>query len=131
RSRFDDAFVVNLLAADVMLRHERDPAGFRAEVLAHPRSRWIVVDEVQRVPKLLDEVHFLMEQKGYKRFALTGSSARKLKRGAANLLAGRAVLRNLFPFTTAELGRSVTAAQLQRFGSLPLCVTAEDDPARE
>jgi hypothetical protein len=95
RSRFEDAFIVNLLAAEVMLRHERDPAGFRAEVLAVPRNRWIVIDEVQRVPRLLDEVHFLMEEKGYKKFALTGSSARKLKRGAANLLAGRAIVRNL------------------------------------
>jgi predicted AAA+ superfamily ATPase len=66
RSRFEDAFVVNLLASDVMLRYERDPSELRAEVLAHPRSRWIVIDEVQRVPRLLNEVHFLMEEKGYK-----------------------------------------------------------------
>jgi predicted AAA+ superfamily ATPase len=131
RQKLADAHVVDLLPPETMLRFERSPSLFRAEVLAQPQSRWMVVDEVQRVPKLLDEVHFLMEQKGYKRFALTGSSARKLKRGAANLLAGRAVLRNLFPFTTAELGGSVSTDQLQRFGSLPLCVTAEDDAARE
>jgi uncharacterized protein len=97
RSHFEDAYVVNLLPADAMLRYERDPGVFRSEVLARPASQWIVVDEVQRVPRLLDEVHFLMEEKGYKRFALTGSSARKLKRGAANLLAGRAILRRMFP----------------------------------
>src|SRR5882757_8690319 len=73
RSRFEDALVVNLLASDVMLRYERDPSVFRGEVLAQPRNRWIVVDEVQRAPRLLDEVHFLMEEKGYKKFALTGS----------------------------------------------------------
>lgn len=83
-----------------MVRYDAEPALFRAEVLSQPRERWVVVDEVQQAPRLLDEVHWLMEEKGYKRFALTGSSARKLERGAANLLAGRAVVRNLFPFTT-------------------------------
>jgi predicted AAA+ superfamily ATPase len=131
RSRLGDAFVVNLLAAEVMLRYERDPAEFRAEVLANPRSRWIVVDEVQRVPRLLDEVHFLMEENGYKKFALTGSSARKLKRGAANLLAGRAIVKKLFPLTSAEMGSSVPSAQLLRFGAMPLSVNAPSDEARE
>lgn len=131
RSHLKDAFVVNLLAAEVMLRYERDPSEFRAEVLAHPQSRWIVIDEVQRVPRLLNEVHLLMEEKGYKKFALTGSSARKLKRGAANLLAGRAVVKNLFPLTTAEMNFSVASAQLLRFGAMPLSVNAPDDEARE
>jgi len=126
-----DAFVVNLLPPETMLRYEREPSQFTAEVLSQPASRWIVVDEVQRVPKLLDEVHWLMEEKGYRRFALTGSSARKLKRGAANLLAGRAVVKNLFPFTTRETGFSVPIRQLLRFGSLPISVTARDAAARE
>lgn len=89
------------------------------------------MDEVQRVPRLLDEVHFLMEEHGYKKFALTGSSARKLKRGAANLLAGRAILRHLYPLTYAELDGATSIDSLLRFGALPLCVTAEDDRARE
>ena len=75
------------LNLEAMLRFDKAPSLFRAEVLAQPKNRWIVVDEVQRVPRLLDEVHVLMEQHGYKKFALTGSSARKLRRGAANLLA--------------------------------------------
>jgi predicted AAA+ superfamily ATPase len=114
-----------------MLRYQRSPGLFRDEVRARKASEWIVVDEIQRVPQLLDEVHFLMERSGYKKFALTGSSARKLKRGAANLLAGRAVLRNLFPLTTAELGGAVSIEQLLRFGALPMSVTAPDDSARE
>lgn len=122
---------MNLLASDVMLRYERSPAELRAEVLAQPRSRWIVIDEVQRAPRLLDEVHFLMEEKGYKKFVLTGSSARKLKRGAANLLAGRAVVKNLFPLTAAEMNFSVKASQLLRFGAMPLSVNARNDEARE
>ncbi len=72
-----------------------------------------------------------MEEKGYKKFALTGSSARKLKRGAANLLAGRAVVKKLFPLTSAEMGFSVPTAQLLRFGAMPLSINASDDDARE
>lgn len=131
RSRFEDALVVNLLGADSMLRYERDPSQIRGEVLAQPRNRWIVIDEVQRVPRILDEVHYLMEEKGYKRFALTGSSARKLKRGTANLLAGRAIVKNLFPLTSVELDFSVPVGQLLRYGAMPLSVNAPDDDARE
>jgi predicted AAA+ superfamily ATPase len=131
RARLGGALVVDLLEPQRALRLEREPALFRAQVLARPKSDWIVVDEVQRVPRLLDEVHFLMEERGYRRFALTGSSARKLRGGAANLLAGRAVLRTLFPLTAAEVDFSVPAAQRLRFGSMPLSVTAADDSARE
>ncbi len=131
RTHFRDALVVNLLAAENAIRYGRDPALFRAQVLARPRAGWVVVDEVQRVPRLLDEVHYLMEEKGYRRFALTGSSARKLRRGSANLLAGRAVLRTLFPLTTAEMGYSVPMGRLLRYGSMPLSVRAGSDAARE
>lgn len=131
RTRFADAHVVNLLQPETALRLAREPALFRAQVLARPKSGWIVVDEVQRVPRLLDEVHLLMEEHGYRRFALTGSSARKLKRGAANLLAGRATVRRLFPLTAAETNFAVPAARRLRFGSMPLAVTAASDSARE
>ncbi len=114
-----------------MLRYQRNRSLFRSEVLAQPRERWIVLDEVQRAPALLDDVHFLMEEKGYKHFVLTGSSARKLKKGAANLLAGRAIVRNLFPLTTAELGGAVSMEQLVRYGAMPLSVNAADDEMRE
>jgi predicted AAA+ superfamily ATPase len=131
RTRFADALMVNLLQPETALRLEREPALLRAQVLARPKSGWIVLDEVQRVPRLLDEVHLLMEEHGYRRFALTGSSARKLKRGAANLLAGRATLRRLFALTAAEMNFAVPAAQRLRFGSMPLAVTAASDRARE
>ncbi|MBI2896785.1 MAG: ATP-binding protein [Deltaproteobacteria bacterium] len=131
RTTFADALVIDLLAAEAMLLYQREPAQFRAEVLAQPRDRWIVVDEVQRAPTLLDEVHFLMEAKGYKRFALTGSSARKIRRGAANLLAGRAILKQMFPLTSQEIEFSTPIDQLRRFGSLPMSVTAQEDEARE
>jgi uncharacterized protein len=131
RSHFEDALVFNLLRSDDMLRYERDPAQFRAEVLAQPRRRWIVVDEIQRAPRLLDEIHYLMEDGGYKRFALTASSARKLKRGAANLLAGRAIVKKLFPLTSAEMNFSVSTAQLLKYGAMPLSINAPNHGARE
>lgn len=131
RSTVPEALVMNLLAAETMLRYETNPAEFRAEVLAQPHGRWIVVDEVQRVPRILDEVHWLMEEGGYKRFVLTGSSARKLKRGGANLLAGRAIVKSLFPLTTHELDASRPLRQLLRFGTLPLSINADDDEGRE
>jgi predicted AAA+ superfamily ATPase len=131
RAMLPDAFAVNLLKSEEMLRFEAAPHELRALVLAQPRSRWIVIDEVQRAPRLLDEVHFLMEEAGHKRFALTGSSARKLKRGGANLLAGRAVVRRMLPLTSAEMNFERTPAQLLRFGSLPLSVTAASNEARE
>jgi predicted AAA+ superfamily ATPase len=131
RSTFKETLTLNLLSASEALRYEKDPGLLRATVLAQPRGRWIVVDEVQRVPKLLDEVHYLMEEEGYKKFVLTGSSARKLKKGAANLLAGRAVVKQMFPLTTHEMGFSVPMQKLIRFGAMPLSVTAHDDESRE
>lgn len=130
-AHLDEALVISLLPAETALRYERDPAAFRALVLTRPRGQWIVVDEVQRVPALLDDVHSLMEEHGYKKFALTGSSARKLKRGAANLLAGRAIVRHLYPLTSHEVDYSLPETQLLRSGLLPLSVTAPDDEARE
>ncbi len=94
------------------------PDAFRQLVLAQPKSRWIIVDEVQRLPSLLNEVHSLMEDEGYK-FALTGSSARKLKRGQANLLAGRASVRSFFPIVYSEAGKAWKIEDVLAWGCLP------------
>jgi predicted AAA+ superfamily ATPase len=131
RQVLPDAYTVNLLPPAEARRYERDPTALRHEVLAQPRDRWIVVDEVQRVPALLDEVHLLMEEHRYRRFVLTGSSARKLKRGAANLLAGRAAVKQMFPLNSHETNFSVPIDRQMRFGALPLSVTADSDDARE
>jgi predicted AAA+ superfamily ATPase len=94
---------------------------FSQEVRALPRGSWVVVDEVQKLPSLLNEVHDLLtEQPKRWRFALTGSSARRLKRAEANLLAGRAVTRRMFALTAAELDFRVKLDDLLRFGGLPL-----------
>jgi predicted AAA+ superfamily ATPase len=88
----------------------------------------VVIDEVQKVPALLDEVHGLMETRGT-RFVLSGSSARKLRRGASNLLAGRAVVEHLYPLTSAETGwEGMGEASLER-GTLPMAITSADPVA--
>lgn len=131
RANFPGALVVDLLAQENVVRYEREPGLLRSQVLARPTTDWIVIDEVQRVPKLLDEVRYLMEEEGYERFALVGSSARKLRRGGTDRLAGHPGLRHLYPLTARETGYAVPIEQLMRYGSLPLSVAAEDDDARE
>ncbi|MBI2343447.1 MAG: ATP-binding protein [Deltaproteobacteria bacterium] len=79
---------------------------------------WVIIDEVQKAPQLLDLVHKLIREKAFK-FALTGSSARKLKRGAANLLAGRAFVYHLFPLTVTELQEKFVLDAALKFGTLP------------
>jgi predicted AAA+ superfamily ATPase len=93
---------LDLLDASLYLELERDP--HRLEAIVGPRraNSWVVLDEIQKVPALLDEVHRLMESRRW-RFALCGSSARKLRRGGANLLAGRALTLNMEGFSAAEL----------------------------
>jgi predicted AAA+ superfamily ATPase len=84
----------------------------------NPACRWIILDEIQKAPALLNLVHLHIEQK-YFRFALTGSSARKLKRGQSNLLAGRAHIFHLFPFTHLELSEQFDIHSVLRWGTLP------------
>jgi predicted AAA+ superfamily ATPase len=106
RQQFPDSLWYDLLRTDLFLDLTRRPSLLREELLAageavlrHP----VILDEVQKVPQLLDEVHWLMENRGL-RFILSGSSARKLKRGNANLLGGRAWRFQLFPLTSQEIG---------------------------
>jgi predicted AAA+ superfamily ATPase len=87
-------------------------------------SKFVVIDEVQKIPALLDEVHRLIEEGGYK-FLLTGSSARKLRTGGVNLLAGRAWPMGLFPLTTSELGAAFQLDQYLRYGGLPSVISSD------
>jgi predicted AAA+ superfamily ATPase len=91
--------------------------------------KWVICDEIQKVPALLDVVHHLIEGKKI-RFALTGSSARKLKRGGANLLAGRALINELYPLTSVETGEDFKLLDALRWGTLPEVVTADSDSLR-
>lgn len=94
---------------------------------------WIVLDEVQRVPRILNEVHKLLESREYHgklKFALTGSSARKLKRRGANMLGGRALINRLFPLTFVELEKDFNLEKVLNWGSLPGVYTAGGDDVR-
>src|SRR5262245_42542780 len=124
QQHFADATTYDLLLASESLRLARDPGLLRAECMALPAGNWVVLDEVQRVPALLDEVQHLMTKKR-QRFVLSGSSARKLKRGGANLLAGRAEVRNMFPLVTAEAGIDRPLDAILAEGMLPLAVTGK------
>jgi len=88
-------------------------------------DNWIVIDEVQKVPALLDEVHRLIEKYNYK-FILTGSSARKLRHGGANLLAGRALTYYLHPLTAIEFGNDFDLKKVLLYGCLPGVATASE-----
>lgn len=117
RATYSEAFWIDLLKAEEYRRYLQNPERLRGE-LAERRVRQVVVDEVQKVPQLLDEVHWLIENRDV-HFALCGSSARKVKRGAANLLGGRAVRRELHGLTASELGSEFDLDRLLNHGVLP------------
>ena len=117
---------VDLLKADEFRRYVVNPEFLRQEVEDEDADEGtqIVIDEIQKVPALLDEVHWLIENRGM-HFALCGSSARKVRRGAANLLGGRAVRFQLHGLTAAEIGPGFDLDRLLNHGYLPRIYDAE------
>jgi predicted AAA+ superfamily ATPase len=120
-----DAVFVDLLKPEIYRELQARPERLREIALGATRKRTVVVDEVQRVPELLNVVHEVLERPGAPRFVLTGSSARKLRRSGVDFLAGRALLRTLHPFMAAELAEFRLDEAL-KFGLLPLVVAASD-----
>ena len=120
RHCYPDAYWVDLLKSEVFRRYLDHPEYLRQELAAaaDATARQIVIDEVQKVPALLDEVHWLIENRGL-HFALCGSSARKVRRGAANLLGGRAVRYELRGLTAGELGAAFDLNRMLNHGYLP------------
>jgi predicted AAA+ superfamily ATPase len=114
-----DVFRLDLLDVSLFLDLSRDPHLLEAIVGNQPKDTWIVLDEIQKIPTLLDEVHRLMESRRW-RFALCGSSARKLRRGGANLLAGRAMTLSMEGFSFAELSGASRLDQALNWGLLPM-----------
>jgi predicted AAA+ superfamily ATPase len=125
RELLPDALLVNLLRPEVYRDMSARPERLRELVLGNPDRADVVVVEVQRAPDLLHVVHDLMEAGPLRRFILTGSSARKLRRGGVDLLAGRAVVRTLHPFLAAELPQFELQKSLE-LGLLPLVLGATD-----
>jgi uncharacterized protein len=119
-----NARVYDLLDHSVYLALSQNPARMAQELGA--KDRIVVIDEIQRLPELLNEVHRLIESRGL-RFLLTGSSARKLRRGGINLLGGRARIKHLHPFTYKELGDRFDLHRAAERGLLP-SIYFSDDP---
>jgi uncharacterized protein len=125
RERFPDTTLYDLLDTSETLRLTREPGALYRELVGLPPETWVVIDEVQKVPALLDEVHRLMETRRL-RFVLSGSSARKIRMGGANLLAGRAITTSLFPLVSAEHDFQMDLDRSLRFGALPMAVNSQD-----
>lgn len=102
KERFPKAVYIDLLKSDVRNRFKQHPEEFRESLLRYPPETLVIVDEIQKVPDLLDEVHWLMVEKGLW-FILSGSSASKIKKSGANNLGGRAIPETLFPLVSAEI----------------------------
>jgi predicted AAA+ superfamily ATPase len=119
RQMFPDALMLDLLDTSLQLELMADPHKLETLVGKRPAGTWVILDEVQKIPALLDEVHRLMELRRW-RFALCGSSARKLKRGGADLLAGRAVTLAMEPFCSAELDNCFDREYALEYGMLPI-----------
>lgn len=116
RRTLTDVRTYNLLDSEVFLALSQRPTRLSEEI--GPKDTMVVIDEIQRLPGLLNEVHRLIEERGL-RFLLTGSSARKLRHGGVNLLGGRARTRRLHPFVFPELGEHFDLQRALRAGLLP------------
>ena len=119
----DQALVVDLLDERVLLEFAADPARLEA-IVVRAEHKIVAIDEIQRLPPLLNSVHRLIEREGA-RFLLTGSSTRKLRRGGTNLLAGRAWLAHLFPLTFGEID-DFDLERYLHYGGLPAVYTSKD-----
>jgi len=120
KEKFPDSLVFNFLKSDLFIEFSKNPSLLREQLLAQSEAALrhpVILDEVQKIPQVLDEVHWLIENKGFQ-FILCGSSARKLKRGQANLLGGRAWRYEMFPLTTVETG-SVDLLRALNHGLIP------------
>ena len=127
REKLPDALVLDLLRAEEFRRFAARPERLRELVRAAPPGGDVVVDEIQRVPELLNVVHELMESGKRWRFVLTGSSARTLRRGGVNLLAGRAIMQTMHPFMAGELGSRFDLRTALTLGTVAT-VLSSDDP---
>ena len=120
KSHYKSAVFYDLLDFSTYLRLLKNPSVFRQEIFALKKNQVIVIDEVQRLPRVLDDVHHFLSQINNKRqFILSGSSARKLKRHSANLLAGRASQKFFYPLVSSEYRDFFKAEDILKYGTLP------------
>ncbi len=125
---FPDKHYIDLLKSDEFERYSRRPALLREELELLPKNELVIIDEIQKIPALLDEVHWLIANRNL-RFILSGSSARKLRRSGVNLLGGRAIRKHLYPFVSAEIP-DFNLVKACNNGLLPRHYLCEDPSAR-
>jgi predicted AAA+ superfamily ATPase len=125
--QYPDALRVDLLNPAVLRRYTAAPEYLIEVVGANPGAKHILIDEIQKLPTLLEVVHLLIERRTGQQFVLTGSSARKLRREGVNLLGGRATQKLMHPYMAVELGPRFKLGSALRQGMLPV-VWAADDP---
>lgn len=128
RASLPDALWLDLLDPEAQRRYQAHPERLQQLLDSRPPGD-VVIDEIQKVPKLLDVVHARIESGSGHRFVLTGSSARKLRRGSANLLGGRPLETSLHPFMACELGEAFSLPRALETGLVPLVWTAADPAA--
>ncbi len=126
RHQFPEALRIDLLDPVAHRQFASRPERLREVVEGNPGARQVVVDEVQKLPELLEVVHWLIERKTGQQFVLTGSSARKLRRAGVNLLGGRAVSCSLHPYMAAELGERFSLSKALQHGLLPVAWAARE-----
>jgi len=125
-AQFKNALRIDLLNAATLREYSSQPERLLASVAAYTDKKQIVIDEIQKLPQLLDAVHLLIERKGGHQFVLTGSSARKLRRQGTNLLGGRAAQKHLHPYMACELGKEFELQKALLQGLLPVVWAAPD-----
>lgn len=132
KKHFPDSLIFDFLKTDFFIEVSKNPALLRERILAKDKNALkhpIILDEVQKVPQVLDEVHWLIENKGL-RFILCGSSARKLRRGHVNLLGGRAWHYEMFPLVTAEL-KNINLLHALNHGMVPTHYLQDDQECKK
>jgi len=123
---FPDALRVDLLDPETLRSLSARPERLLELIAGRADARQVVIDEVQKLPELLEVAHLIIEQKRDIQFVFTGSSARKLRRAGVNLLGGRAANKSLHPFMAAELGTHFNLDEALRLGMLPVVLAAKD-----
>ncbi len=126
---YPEALRIDLLDPATLRQFAARPERLRELVEANPGKQQIFVDEIQKLPELLEVIHLMMERRGNHQFVLTGSSARKLRRSGVNLLGGRAAEKHMHPYMAAELGPRFSLEAGLRHGMLPVVWEAHDPVA--
>jgi len=128
KKHFPDSAYIDLLDDEIFNKLLANPKELMSYIPEAKKNLYVIIDEIQKTPRLLDEVHRLIEK--YKmRFVLTGSNARKLKRSSANLLAGRALSFEMFPFTAGELKADFDLSKALKFGTIPMATQVANPQA--